>query len=126
GGALSGGETAEMPGIYAEGDYDLAGCIVGVVEREGVIDGRAVEAGDVLLALPSTGLHTNGYSLARAVLFEHFGVDDRPEELGGEKTVAEALLAVHRSYLAAIQALIRAGLAHGFAHITGGGIEGNT
>ncbi len=123
--ALVGGETAEMPGIYDDGDYDLAGCIVGIVERDGVVDGSRVEAGDVLLALPSTGLHTNGYSLARAVLFEHFEVDDRPDELGGE-SVGEALLRVHRSYLDAIQALIADDLAHGFAHITGGGIEGNT
>ncbi len=123
--ALIGGETAEMPGIYSDGDYDLAGSIVGVVERDGVIDGRRVEAGDVLLGLPSTGLHTNGYSLARAVLFEHFEVEDRPDELGGE-TVGEVLLRVHRSYLEAIQALVRDDLAHGFAHITGGGLEGNT
>ncbi len=123
--ALIGGETAEMPGIYAAGDYDLAGSIVGVVERDGIVDGSRVEAGDVLLALPSTGLHTNGYSLARAVLFEHFEVDDMPDELGGE-TLGEALLKVHRSYLDAIQALIAEDLAHGFAHVTGGGIVGNT
>ncbi len=129
--ALVGGETAEMPGIYDDGDYDLAGCIVGIVERDGILDGSRVEAGDVLLALPSTGLHTNGYSLARAVLFEHFEVGDRPDELGGD-TVGEALLRVHRSYLDAVQALVAAGsgpgqaLAHGFAHVTGGGIEGNT
>jgi phosphoribosylformylglycinamidine cyclo-ligase len=123
--ALIGGETAEMPGIYSDDDYDLAGCIVGVVERDGVLDGSRVAAGDVLLGLPSTGLHTNGYSLARAVLFEHFDVEDRPDELGGE-TVGEALLRVHRSYLDAIQALIAEDLAHGFAHITGGGLEGNT
>lgn len=123
--ALIGGETAEMPGIYAAGDYDLAGSIVGVVERDGIVDGSRAEAGDVLLALPSTGLHTNGYSLARAVLFEHFDVHDSPGELGGE-TVGEALLKVHRSYLDAIQALIADDLAHGFAHVTGGGIVGNT
>ena len=123
--ALIGGETAEMPGIYSDDDYDLAGCIVGVVERDGVLDGSRVAAGDVLLGLPSTGLHTNGYSLARAVLFEHFDVEDRPDELGGE-TVGEALLRVHRSYLDAIQALVADDLAHGFAHITGGGLEGNT
>lgn len=131
--ALIGGETAEMPGIYAAGDYDLAGSIVGVVERDGIVDGRRVEAGDVLLALPSTGLHTNGYSLARAVLFEHFDVHDTPDELGGE-SVADALLKVHRSYLDAIQALLADDpgsgpgqvLAHGFAHVTGGGIVGNT
>src|SRR5690606_22260812 len=123
--ALIGGETAEMPGIYAAGDYDLAGSIVGIVERDGIVDGRRVEAGDVLLALPSTGLHTNGYSLARAVLFERFEVGDTPDELGGE-TLGEALLKVHRSYLDAIQALIAEELAHGFAHVTGGGIVGNT
>ncbi|MDX1531581.1 MAG: phosphoribosylformylglycinamidine cyclo-ligase [Rhodothermales bacterium] len=122
--ALIGGETAEMPGVYHGSDYDLAGCIVGVVERADVLDGGAVRAGDVLLGLPSTGLHTNGYSLARKVLFDHFDVDDRPDELGGE-TVGEALLRVHRSYLRAIQALIQAGYAHAFAHVTGGGIEGN-
>lgn len=122
--ALIGGETAEMPGLYQDGDFDLAGVVVGIVERDELLDGRRVCEGDVLLALPSTGLHTNGYALARAVLFETFGVDDRPELLGGE-SVGEALLRVHRSYLAAIQALFRRGLAHAFAHITGGGIEGN-
>ena len=131
--ALVGGETAEMPGLYAAGDYDLAGSIVGIVERDGIVDGSRIEAGDVLLGLPSTGLHTNGYSLARAVLFEHFEVGDRPDELGGG-TVGEVLLAVHRSYLDAIQALIAEDpgsgpgqvLAHGFAHVTGGGLVGNT
>ena len=123
--ALIGGETAEMPGIYQGDDYDLAGCVVGVVERDGIVDGSAIEAGDVLLGLPSTGLHTNGYSLARKVLFDRFGVDDAPDALGGA-TVADALLAVHRSYLDAIQTLIGAGVARGFSHVTGGGIEGNT
>ena len=123
--ALIGGETAEMPGIYAGDDYDLAGCVVGVVERDEIVDGRAIEAGDVLVGLPSTGLHTNGYSLARKVLFERFGVHDAPDALGGQ-TLADALLAVHRSYLQPIQALLGAGLARGFSHVTGGGIEGNT
>ena len=123
--ALIGGETAEMPDLYARGDYDLAGTIVGVVERDGIVDGSAVEAGDVLLGLPSTGLHTNGYSLARKVLFDRFVAGDTPEALGGE-TVAEALLRVHKSYLDPIQALIAEGLAHGFSHVTGGGLEGNT
>lgn len=123
--ALIGGETAEMPDLYAPGDYDLAGTIVGVVERDAMLTGDAVRAGDVLLALPSTGLHTNGYSLARKVLFDRFVAHDRPDALGGE-TVAEALLRVHRSYLDPIQALVAEGLAHAFAHVTGGGLEGNT
>ncbi|GIV62356.1 MAG: phosphoribosylformylglycinamidine cyclo-ligase [Rhodothermaceae bacterium] len=123
--ALIGGETAEMPDLYERGEYDLAGTIVGVVDRDRILDGRRVRAGDVLLGLPSTGLHTNGYSLARKVLFSHFAIDDRPAELGGE-TVGEALLRVHRSYLRPIQHLIRADLAHAFVHVTGGGIPGNT
>jgi phosphoribosylformylglycinamidine cyclo-ligase len=123
--ALIGGETAEMPGLYGEGEYDLAGTIVGVVEKDAIIDGSTIAEGDLLIGLPSTGLHTNGYSLARKVLFERYAADDRPDELGGV-SVGEALLAVHRSYLGAIQALIAAGVAKGFAHITGGGIPGNT
>ncbi len=123
--ALIGGETAEMPGIYDAGEYDLAGTVVGIVEKDRILDGSRVERGDVLLGLPSTGLHTNGYSLARKVLFEHFDVGDTPDELGGE-SVGEALLRVHRSYLAAIQALTDADAAHAFVHVTGGGIPGNT
>ncbi len=123
--ALIGGETAEMPDLYAEGEYDLAGTIVGIVEKDQILDGSAIERGDVLIGLPSTGLHTNGYSLARKVLFEHFEVGDSPEELGGA-TIGEALLAVHRSYLRPIRGLIDAGLARGFVHVTGGGIPGNT
>ncbi len=123
--ALIGGETAEMPDLYNEGEYDLAGTIVGLVDRSKIIDGSAIRAGDVLIGLPSTGLHTNGYSLARRVLFAHFGPDDRPDELGGE-TIAEALLKVHRSYLKPIRALIDRELASGFVHVTGGGIPGNT
>ena len=123
--ALVGGETAEMPDLYRAGDYDLAGTVVGVVERDEVIDGTAVRAGDVLLGLPSTGLHTNGYSLARKVLFDRFVAADEPDALGGV-SVGAALLAVHRSYLDAIQALVAEGLAAGFAHITGGGLVANT
>ena len=123
--ALIGGETAEMPDLYKVGEYDLAGTVVGVVERDAIVDGSAIRAGDVLLGLPSSGLHTNGYSLARKVLFERFVAADTPDLLRGE-TVGEALLRVHRSYLDAIQALIAEGLAHGFAHITGGGLVGNT
>ncbi len=123
--ALVGGETAEMPDLYAEGEFDLAGTIVGIVEKEAIIDGSAIEAGDVLLGLPSTGLHTNGYSLARKVLFESFSVTDTPRELEGQ-SVGDALLQVHRSYRRPIRALIDAGLARGLVHVTGGGIPGNT
>lgn len=123
--ALIGGETAEMPGLYQGGEYDLAGTVVGVVEKANILDGSRVRPGDVLLGLPSTGLHTNGYSLARRVLFAHHGLDDRPDELGGQ-TLADALLAVHRSYLAPIQSLAHDGLASAFVHVTGGGLPGNT
>ena len=124
--ALIGGETAEMPGMYLPGEYDLAGFIVGAVESDKMLDGKTVEAGDVLIGLPSTGLHTNGYSLARKLLFEVAGYrpDQRVDVLG--MTVADALLKVHRSYLAAIQALVKAKILKGAAHITGGGISDNT
>lgn len=124
--ALIGGETAEMPGMYQAGEYDLAGFIVGAAERGGLITGRAIRAGDALLALPSTGLHTNGYSLARKLLFETAGYS--PETLLPEvgATAADALLAVHRSYLKPLRALQEARLLLGAAHITGGGITGNT
>lgn len=123
--ALIGGETAEMPGMYADGDYDLAGCIIGAVEKKRMITGESIKAGDVLIALSSTGLHTNGYSLARKLLFEVAGhtPDTRLDEIGS--TVGEALLAVHRSYRAAIIALHDADLLKGAAHITGGGITEN-
>ena len=123
--ALIGGETAEMPGFYADGEYDIAGFIVGLVDRANIVDGRAIAPGDVLIGLPSAGLHTNGYSLARRVLFEVRGY--APEtflaELGA--TVGDALLAPHRSYLNAVAPLIDEGLAKGMAHITGGGITDN-
>lgn len=122
--ALIGGETAEMPDIYAEGEFDLAGTIVGIVDREKVIDGQKIQKGDVLLGFPSTGLHTNGYSLARKVLFSKYDVSDHVEELG--PTVGEALLAVHKSYLPVIRGLRDLKGVHGFSHITGGGIIGNT
>jgi len=123
--ALIGGETAEMPGFYAAGEYDLAGCIVGVVERERVIDGRSIRPGDVIWALPSSGLHTNGYSLARKIVFDEakLGVDD---EIPGTGTcVREALLAVHRSYLSEIRDLRARAEIKGLAHITGGGLLEN-
>ena len=121
---LIGGETAEMPGTYAEDDYDLAGFIVGVVEKEKALP-RGVREGDVLLGLPSAGLHTNGYSLARKVLLEALGhrVDTHLPELG--TTVGQALLAPHRSYLAALEPLLERDKVRALAHITGGGFPGN-
>jgi phosphoribosylformylglycinamidine cyclo-ligase len=123
--ALLGGETAEMAGFYADGEYDIAGFIVGVVERERLIDGRAIASGDVLIGVPSSGLHTNGYSLARAIVFERLGlrVDSYIAELG--TSVADALLEPHRSYLPIVRPLLDAGLIKGMAHITGGGITDN-
>lgn len=122
--ALIGGETAEMPDIYSEGEFDLAGTIVGMVGREKIIDGKAIEKGDLLVAFKSSGLHTNGYSLARKVLFSQYDVSDHVDELG--TTVGEAMLAVHRSYLPLIKKLRDQDGVHGFSHITGGGIIGNT
>jgi phosphoribosylformylglycinamidine cyclo-ligase len=123
--ALLGGETAEMPGFYADGEYDVAGFIVGAVERARLVDGRGLVPGDVLLALPSTGLHTNGYSLARRIVFDRLGltVDSHVGDLG--ETVGAALLRPHRSYLKAMRPLLAAGIAKGMAHITGGGVTDN-
>src|SRR4051812_488491 len=123
--ALLGGETAEMPGFYAEGEYDLAGFIVGAVERSRVIDGRSLVPGDVLMGLPSSGLHTNGYSLARRIVFESLSlsVDSLLPGLG--VTVGDALLATHRSYLSVLRPLVDRQLVKGLAHITGGGITEN-
>ncbi|HLL70851.1 MAG TPA: phosphoribosylformylglycinamidine cyclo-ligase [Pyrinomonadaceae bacterium] len=122
---LLGGETAEMPGFYATGEYDVAGFIVGIVDREKVIDGKRIAAGDVLLALPSVGLHTNGYSLARKLFFEVAGhnASTHVEELG--MTVGEALLAPHASYLHVLDELLDTGTIKGLAHITGGGLVDN-
>lgn len=122
--ALVGGEMAEMPDVYREGDFDLVGTVVGVVDRDDIIKGDGIRPGDVLLGLPSTGIHTNGYTLARTVLFDRYDLADRPDELGGER-VDEALLRVHRSYLEAVQALVDEGLAQGLVHVTGGGLPGN-
>ncbi len=122
--SLIGGETAEMPGFYKPGEYDLAGTIVGVVEKKKIIDGRKIRVGDVLIGMPSSGLHTNGYSLARAVLLERFALEEYVPELN--TTLGEALLAVHRSYLRVITRLLEKFPVHGLAHITGGGIEANT
>ena len=122
--ALVGGEMAEMPDVYGEGDFDLVGTIVGVVDKPKIVNGDTIEPGDVLLGLPSTGIHTNGYTLARTVLFDKYDVDDTVDSLGDE-TIGEALLRVHRSYLEAIQALVDAGLAQGLVHVTGGGLPAN-
>jgi phosphoribosylformylglycinamidine cyclo-ligase len=124
--ALIGGETAEMPGLYAPGEYDLAGFIVGAAERSRLLTGKSIQAGDLLLGFTSNGLHTNGYSLARKLLFEVAGYspDTFLRELGC--TVGEELLKVHRSYLPVLRALTTKGLLQGAAHITGGGITENT
>ena len=124
--ALIGGETAEMPDMYAEGEYDLAGFIVGAAERSQLLDGRKIKEGDALIGLGSTGLHTNGYSLARKLFFEtaRHGPDTELPGLG--TTVGRELLKVHRSYLKPIQALAEKKLLRGAAHITGGGITDNT
>jgi phosphoribosylformylglycinamidine cyclo-ligase len=124
--ALIGGETAEMPGLYQPGEYDLAGFIVGAVERGRMLTGGRIRPGDVLLGLPSSGLHTNGYSLARRLLFDVAGYSAKTflPELGC--TVGDELLKVHRSYLGPIQALASAGILKGAAHITGGGVTDNT
>ena len=125
--ALLGGETAEMPGFYADGEYDVAGFIVGIVPRRNLIDGRTIVPGDVLIGLRSSGLHTNGYSLARRIAFEEakLGVDAVIPEL--DRPIGEALLVPHRSYLPVVRPLLgdRLGLIKGMAHITGGGITDN-
>lgn len=122
--SLVGGETAEMPGLYAKGEFDLAGTIVGVVEKEKIVDGKGVRRGDVLVGLRSTGLHTNGYSLARRVLFPYYDIRRKIKELNS--TLGDTLLAVHRSYLSPISLLLKHSLVSGMSHITGGGIVGNT
>lgn len=123
--ALIGGETAEMPGFYAEGEYDLAGCIVGVVERVKLIDGSGIREGDTVLAFPSSGLHTNGYSLARKIIFEEAGLGVSDAFPGTEHTVSDELLEVHRSYLTEVRALRARADIRGLAHITGGGLIEN-
>jgi phosphoribosylformylglycinamidine cyclo-ligase len=123
--ALLGGETAEMPGFYADGEYDVAGFIVGAVAREAIVDGRSIAPGDVLIGLPSSGLHTNGYSLARRIAFDVAGLgpDAEVPELGA--SIGAALLAPHRSYLGVIRPLLKDRFIKGMAHITGGGITDN-
>ncbi|MHC5065534.1 MAG: phosphoribosylformylglycinamidine cyclo-ligase, partial [Planctomycetota bacterium] len=124
--ALIGGETAEMPGVYRPGEVDIAGTIVGAVARDRVLDGKRISLGDRILALPSSGLHTNGFSLARKVLADagNPSLDECPPELQGQ-SLAQALLAVHRSYLKPIMPLLDKDLVRGMAHITGGGLLDN-
>ena len=124
--ALIGGETAEMPDFYQQGEYDISGTIVGIVDAQNIIDGSKIIRGDVLIGLPSNGLHTNGYSLVRKIFFEmnNFSIDDYIEELGS--ALGEELLRVHKCYRQPILALKDSAFLHGSSHITGGGIEGNT
>jgi phosphoribosylformylglycinamidine cyclo-ligase len=122
--ALIGGETAEMPGVYDKNVYDVSGTIIGLVERTKMITGKGIKAGDVLLGIPSTGLHTNGYSLARKVLLPKFVPNDYIDEIEG--TLGEVLLRVHRSYLNIVSSVLKKFDVKGLSHITGGGIVGNT
>ena len=124
--ALLGGETAEMPGFYAAGEYDVAGTIVGIVDRAKIVDGTRIAAGDVALGLPSIGLQTNGYTLARKVFFEQMGKkpQDTLDELGG-RAIGDVLLDGHLSYGKAMEPLLAADLVHGMAHLTGGGFYDN-
>ena len=125
--ALLGGETAEMPGVYRDGDYDLVGFVVGLVERGAVLDARRVRAGDLLLGLPSSGLHTNGYTLARSLVLDRLGLalDDIWEEVDPDRTVGQILLEPHRSYLADLRPLLGSEALHAVAHVTGGGLTDN-
>ena len=123
--ALIGGETAQMPGFYADGEYDLAGFIVGAVDRDKMMTGAGIKAGDVLIGLPSTGLHTNGYSLARKLLFEVAGYKPTQYVTAIKEKAGAALMKTHRSYLHVIQKLVAAQVTAGMAHITGGGITEN-
>src|SRR3954469_10305394 len=122
--ALIGGETAQMPGMYRKGEYDLAGCIVGVVDRPKLIDGRKIKPGDIVLGLPSNGLHTNGYSLARKILFEKLRLKTGSRLPGLKHSLGEELLRVHRNYQPLL-AQLPPGTIHGLAHITGGGLVDN-
>jgi len=123
--ALLGGETAQMPDFYAADEYDLAGFIVGIVARDNVLDGSRVRAGDALIGLPSSGLHTNGYTLARKIVFETMSLCVDDGFPGSDRMVADVLLDVHRSYLSALAPILDTGTIRGLAHITGGGIPGN-
>ena len=125
--ALLGGETAEMPGFYADGEYDLAGFIVGLADRERLVDGSRIRPGDRVIGLPSTGLHTNGYSLARHIIFETRGLTPSSRPIGLDGSVGDVLLRPHRSYLKVVGPVLAdaAGTIKGMAHITGGGLTEN-
>lgn len=123
--SLIGGETAEMPDFYREGEYDLAGCIIGVAEREDLVDGTGISPGDVIIGLTSTGLHTNGYSLARKVIFKTAGLTTKDRLPGTDTIVGDLLLEVHRSYLGCVYDLVKAKKIKGMVHITGGGFYDN-
>lgn len=122
--ALIGGETAEMPDIYKKGEFDLAGTIVGAVDKSKLIAGDRISKGDLVIGFKSNGLHTNGYSLARKVLFSEFDIDDSPEGLDG--SIGNELLSIHKSYLGLISSLKEINGVNGFSHITGGGLISNT
>jgi len=122
--SLIGGETAEMPGLYSKDDFDIAGTIIGIVEQNKIIDKKNVKAGDVLIGLPSNGLHTNGYSLTRKILLKKFRLNEYVDEL--QCTLGDELLKVHRSYLKVIEGMTNNFKIHSISHITGGGIMGNT
>ncbi|HZE13397.1 MAG TPA: phosphoribosylformylglycinamidine cyclo-ligase, partial [Chthoniobacterales bacterium] len=122
--ALIGGETAQMPGMYRKGEYDLAGCIVGVVDRANLIDGRKIRPGDAILGLPSTGLHTNGYSLARKILFDQLKLKPASRLPGLKRSLGEELLRTHANYQPRLARLPQ-GTIRGLAHITGGGLIDN-
>ncbi len=122
---LLGGETAEMPGFYQNNEYDVAGFIVGIVDKDKIIDGKKIKAGNLLLGLPSTGLHTNGYSLARHIVFDKLKMDVNDNAKGLSRTIGEELLETHRSYLEPVSKLLAGGLINGMVHVTGGGFTDN-
>ena len=122
--ALIGGETAEMPGFYDQDEYDLCGTIVGVVDEKNMLANRTISKGDILIGLPSTGLHTNGYSLARKVLLDKFTLDEHVPDLNS--SVSESLLSIHKSYLPILEPILEREWLVGLSHITGGGLIGNT
>jgi phosphoribosylformylglycinamidine cyclo-ligase len=123
--ALLGGETAEMPGLYPKGEYDLVGTVVGTVERKKLITGKKIKKGDVIIGLPSSGLQTNGYSLARHIIFKKAGMKLSDFVPGTRTTFEKALLAIHKSYLHPVSAVMKKVHIHGMAHITGGGLHDN-